>query len=267
MTKVDLISQIFAKQSFLCVGLDSDPDKLPTHLGKDAVLEFNKAIIEATSPYAVAYKINTAFYEATGQWELLKSTIDLIPFNCLSILDAKRGDIGNTSAEYAKAFFDNLNADALTVAPYMGEDSIRPFLDHKNKWTIALALTSNTGSKDFQQLRLQNGNLLFEEVIAKLCQWGNPDQLMLVAGATHPDQLAMVRKLAPDYFLLVPGVGAQGGSLDDVCQAALTSECGLLVNSSRQIIYASNGSDFAEAAGEMAKNLQSEMAHWLTKIA
>jgi orotidine-5'-phosphate decarboxylase len=267
MTKPELVREIFSKQSFLCVGLDTDPNKLPKHLGKgpNAVLAFNQAIIEATAAYAVAYKINTAFYEATGDWDLLNETIQLIPSNCLSILDAKRGDIGNTSSQYATAFFEWLNADAVTVAPYMGEDSIRPFLDHKGKWTIALALTSNAGSQDFQQLVLENGKHLYEEVITKLCQWGSPDQLMLVAGATHPEQLAQIRKLAPDYFLLVPGVGAQGGSLDDVCHAALTSECGLLVNSSRQIIYASNGTDFADAAGKEAQALQKEMAKWLTK--
>jgi orotidine-5'-phosphate decarboxylase len=274
MTRQQLIDTIRSKQTFLCVGLDTDPTKVPKHLLEAypddigaAILAFNAAIIDATNTYAVAYKINTAFYEAMGTsgWTLLQETIKQIPGDCLSILDAKRGDIGNTSDQYAKAFFNAMGADAVTVAPYMGADSVQPFLDHNGKWTIALALTSNPGSQDFQQLLLDNGQRLFEVVIERLCSWGNPDQLMLVAGATRGADLAIVRALAPDYFLLVPGVGAQGGSLDDVCEAAMTKDCCLLINSSRQIIYASAGPDFALAAKTEAQRLQQEMVQWLTK--
>lgn len=261
MNRQELISQIRSKKSFLCVGLDIDPDKMPAHLPKtmEGMLEFNKAIIEATSDLCVAYKPNTAFYERYGAkgWELLEQTIALIPDDCLVIADAKRGDIGNTSKYYAEAVFNGLKADAITVAPYMGEDSVKPFLAFENKWTIVLGLTSNKGASDFQ---FHGEPDLFKEVLRKCQEWASPEQLMFVVGATRPEMFRQVRAVAPDHFLLVPGVGAQGGSVAEVAKYGMNEDVGLLVNSSRGIIYASNGADFATAARKAAKDLQEQMA-------
>ncbi|AKD58349.1 orotidine-5'-phosphate decarboxylase [Spirosoma radiotolerans] len=278
MTYSELSDQIFQKQSYLCVGLDTDPRKLPSHLRTetDPVFTFNKAIIDATADLAVAYKPNIAFYEAQGPagWESLQKTLDYIPENCFTIADAKRGDIGNTSDLYARTFFDltaaGLSFDSVTVAPYMGSDSVLPFLAYDGKWVILLALTSNPGSADFQRQQLQRGPLghqaLFEAVIRTAQTWATPDQLMFVVGATQTNELEQIRKLAPDNFLLVPGVGAQGGSLDDVSRLGLTKSGGLLVNASRSILYASSGTDFAERAKDEAKQLQQEMAQHLSSI-
>ena len=269
-----LSAQIRQKKSYLCVGLDTDIKKLPPHLVNvpDPVFEFNKAIIDATAPYAVAYKPNIAFYEAQGPrgWESLQKTLNYIPKDCFTIADAKRGDIGNTSGLYARAFFDpsaaGLNFDAITVAPYMGHDSVLPFLDYPGKWVILLALTSNPGSADFQRQHVDNETQeLFETVIQKAQTWATPDQLMFVVGATQADQIARIRELAPHNFLLVPGVGAQGGSLADVSRNGLTKDGGLLVNASRSILYASSGPDFAEAAAAAAKAIQQEMAGYLNR--
>jgi orotidine-5'-phosphate decarboxylase len=262
MTKAELIQQIRLKKSFLCVGLDPDLDKLPPHLleTEDPIFEFNKAIIDATKDLCVAYKPNTAFYEChcVKGWESLEKTINYIPKDCFIIADAKRGDIGNTSSYYAKTFFETLPCDAVTVAPYMGKDSITPFLQFKDKWAIVLALTSNAGSEDFQMLE-SNQHYLYETVVAKVSSWGTPDNTMFVVGATHPEKFAALRKLAPQHFFLVPGVGAQGGDLQSICQAGLNNECGLLVNASRSIIYASNGKDFAAEAAKAAIAIQQEM--------
>ena len=269
-----LSAQIRQKKSYLCVGLDTDIKKLPPHLVNvpDPVFEFNKAIIDATAPYAVAYKPNIAFYEAQGPrgWESLQKTLNYIPKDCFTIADAKRGDIGNTSGLYARAFFDpsaaGLNFDAITVAPYMGHDSVLPFLDYPGKWVILLALTSNPGSADFQRQHVDNETQeLFETVIQKAQTWASPEQLMFVVGATQADQIARIRELAPHNFLLVPGVGAQGGSLADVSRNGLTKDGGLLVNASRSILYASSGLDFAEAAAATAKAIQQEMAGYLNR--
>ena len=269
-----LSAQIRQKKSYLCVGLDTDIKKLPPHLVNvpDPVFEFNKAIIDATAPYAVAYKPNIAFYEAQGPrgWESLQKTLNYIPKDCFTIADAKRGDIGNTSGLYARAFFDpsaaGLNFDAITVAPYMGHDSVLPFLDYPGKWVILLALTSNPGSADFQRQHVDNETQeLFETVIQKAQTWASPEQLMFVVGATQADQIARIRELAPHNFLLVPGVGAQGGSLADVSRNGLTKDGGLLVNASRSILYASSGPDFAEAAAAEAKAIQQEMAGYLNR--
>ena len=269
-----LSAQIRQKKSYLCVGLDTDIKKLPPHLVNvpDPVFEFNKAIIDATAPYAVAYKPNIAFYEAQGPrgWESLQKTLNYIPKDCFTIADAKRGDIGNTSGLYARAFFDpsaaGLNFDAITVAPYMGHDSVLPFLDYPGKWVILLALTSNPGSADFQRQHVDNETQeLFETVIQKAQTWATPDQLMFVVGATQADQIARIRELAPHNFLLVPGVGAQGGSLADVSRNGLTKDGGLLVNASRSILYASSGLDFAAAAAAAAKAIQQEMAGYLNR--
>lgn len=263
MTKAELIAQIKHKESFLCVGLDPDLSKIPQHLlqTEDPLFEFCKAIIDATHPYAVAFKPNTAFFECHGAagWEALRKTIAYIPNECLIIADAKRGDIGNTSAYYAKTFFEHMQADALTVAPYMGSDSVLPFLQFDNKWVILLALTSNEGAKDFQLLEA-NGKALFETVLEKSAAWGTPENLMYVVGATRAEDIARVRALAPQYFFLVPGVGAQGGDLDTVVKYGANAECGLLVNSSRAIIYASSGLDFADAAKKEALKMQAQMA-------
>lgn len=271
MTREQLIGQIFRKQSYLCVGLDTDIKKIPEHLKSlpDPVFAFNKQIIDATQPYAVAYKLNTAFYEALGAggWESLKKTFDYIPEGCFKIADAKRGDIGNTSAMYAKAFFENLHADAITVAPYMGEDSVRPFLQFEDKWVILLAHTSNPGSADFQLLESKvTDRKLFEEVILKAKTWASSDQLMFVVGATQAEKLKHIRSLAPDHFFLVPGIGAQGGDLNEVSRNALTTDCGLLVNASRSIIYASSGYDFAEAAARESRKIQQQMAVHLLQL-
>ncbi len=250
----------------LCVGLDTDMDKLPDTIEKsmDGMLQFNKAIIEATEQYAVCYKINTAFYEQYGAkgWECMDATLKSIPANCLTIADAKRGDIGNTSSMYARAFFKAMDFDAITVAPYMGEDSLKPFFEFEGKWVICLGLTSNVGSKDFQSLTV-NGKKLYEQVIETVSHWGSADNLMFVTGATKASDLKGIRQIVPDHFLLVPGVGAQGGSVADVCSNAVTSEGGLLINASRSILYASKGADFASAAAMEAKNLQEEMAKFL----
>ncbi len=268
MTRDQLILEIQKKKSYLCVGLDTDVTKIPAHLksAPDPVFEFNRQIIDATLPFAVAYKLNTAFYEASGTsgWESLKKTIAYIPADCLKIADAKRGDIGNTSAMYAKAFFEQLQADAITVAPYMGEDSVRPFLQFKDKWVILLAHTSNPGSADFQLLESKvTDRKLYEEVILKAKTWASSEQLMFVVGATQADKMKYIRTLAADYFFLVPGIGAQGGDLAEVSRNALTHDCGLLVNASRSIIYASDGKDFAEAAAREAQKVQQQMATYL----
>ena len=267
MQKIDLIQQIKAKKSFLCIGLDTDLSKIPAHLlqQEDPIFAFNKAIIDATADLCVAYKPNLAFYESMGAagWESLRKTMDYIPAHCFTIADAKRGDIGNTSAMYAKTFFEpsaaGFNFDSVTVAPYMGSDSVTPFLAYSNKWVILLALTSNDGAKDFQFDSFENGEKVFERVLLKSSQWGSDENMMYVVGATRGEAFAAIRKLVPDHFLLVPGVGAQGGSLAEVCKYGLNKECGLLVNSSRAIIYASNTIDFAEKAREAALALQQEM--------
>lgn len=266
MNKTELFQQIKQKRSFLCVGLDTEMEKLPKHLlsEKDPVFSFNKAIIDATAQYAVAYKPNTAFYEVHGSkgWESLEKTIKYLKINypeIFVIADAKRGDIGNTSVNYARAFFNHLDADALTVAPYMGFDSVSPFLGFDEKWVILLALTSNSGSTDFQYNHQNSGKRLFEEVLTKAKTWANSEQMMFVVGATHPEEIAAIRQLVPDYFLLVPGVGAQGGSLEAVAENGLNDDCGLLVNSSRGILYASSQIDFAEKAAEEAQKLQLQM--------
>ncbi len=271
MTKEQLIKQIKSKNSYLCVGLDSDIKKIPPHLlsADDPIFEFNKQIIDATAQYAVAYKPNIAFYESEGAkgWESLQKTIGYIPNECFTIADAKRGDIGNTSAMYARAFFENMSFDSITVAPYMGRDSVEPFLNfetNRNKWVILLAYTSNTGSGDFQKLLMEDSKLpLYEQVINTSKKWATDEQLMYVVGATHPKEMKRIRELVPNHFLLVPGVGAQGGSLKDVSEAALTTEVGLLVNSSRGIIYSSTGNDFAASAAVAAKKIQQEMASYL----
>ena len=265
MTKQQLVEQIKKKKSFLCVGLDVDMDKIPQHLLDldDPIFEFNKQIIDATHHLTVAYKPNIAFYEAYGikGWKSLQKTIDYLNKNypeIFTIADAKRGDIGNTSTRYAKAFFEDLNFDSLTVAPYMGRDSVEPFLAFKNKFTILLALTSNIGGLDFQTLQTENQQV-YEEVLKKSLTWNNAENLMYVVGATRPDYFKNIRKIVPNHFLLVPGVGAQGGSLHDVCQYGLNYEIGVLVNSSRGIIYASNRKDFAKKAAKNALELQQEM--------
>ncbi len=266
MTKAELVHQIKSKNSYLCVGLDTDIKKIPPHLLKsdDPIFEFNKQIIDATIDYTVAYKPNIAFYETQGSkgWDSLQKTIEYIPKECFTIADAKRGDIGNTSAMYARAFFENMSFDSITVAPYMGKDSVEPFLQFEGKWVILLAYTSNSGSSDFQKLKIDN-TPLYEQVIATSSQWANDDKLMYVVGATHPEEMAKIRSLVPGNFLLVPGVGAQGGSLKEVSEAALTKDVGLLVNSSRGIIYASNDIDFAKAAGRKTKEIQQEMMSYL----
>lgn len=269
MTKQELIAQIKQKQSFLCVGLDADINKIPKHLleEEDPIFEFNKQIIDATKDLCVAYKPNTAFYESLGAkgWESLQKTVDYIPKDIFTIADAKRGDIGNTSKMYASAFFNNMNFDSVTVAPYMGEDSVKPFLEFANKWVILLALTSNKGADDFQFFT-DGKNKLFEKVLTKSKEWGTDENLMYVVGATRPEMFTEIRKQVPDNFLLVPGVGAQGGELSEVCKYGMTKDCGLLVNSSRGIIYAGNDENFAEAARNTALKIQKEMSILLEKI-
>lgn len=262
MKRSELISLIRQKKSYLCVGLDTDLNKIPAHLleTEDPIFEFNKQIIDATRPYCVAYKPNTAFYEVYGSkgWLSLEKTIAYIGNSHFIIADAKRGDIGNTSLQYAEAFLKTMQADAITVTPYMGADSVIPFLTIANKWAIILALTSNTGSKDFQFLE-SDGKKLYEKVILQSQQWGTPENIMYVIGATHPQQFIELRKLAPHNFFLVPGVGAQGGDLQVISQNGFNSDCGLLVNSSRNIIYAGNGIDFAEKSAQEANVIQKHM--------
>ena len=264
MDKQQLITQIKQKQSFLCVGLDTDIKKIPTHLLEleDPIFEFNKQIIDATKEYCMAYKPNIAFYESMGVsgWNSLQKTLDYIPKNIFTIADAKRGDIGNTSDMYARAFFENMNFDAVTVAPYMGSDSVAPFLEFDGKWAILLALTSNKGGLDFQTFKNENGKQLFEQVLEISQTWGTDENMMFVVGATRFEQLSKIRKIIPNHFLLVPGVGAQGGNLREVAKYGMNQDCGLLVNSSRGIIYAGNGTDFAEKAGNEAQKLQQQMA-------
>ena len=282
MTRHQLVEQIFKKQSYLCVGLDTDITKIPKHLlsTTDPVLEFNKQIIDATKDLCVSYKINTAFYEAMGVkgWESLEKTVNYIPDDHFKIADAKRGDIGNTSSQYAKAFFETLHFDAITVAPYMGEDSVKPFLEYENKWAIVLGLTSNAGAKNFElqkfvtktdlfddeiHITREDTRFLYEMVLETVSRWGTPNNLMFVIGATQANEFENIRKLTPEHFYLVPGVGAQGGSLKEISEKALTTECGLLVNASRAIIYASDKKDFAKEAKKIAKQYQSEMATYL----
>ena len=264
MTKQELFNQIIKKESFLCVGLDADLEKIPGHLLEldDPIFEFNKQIIDATKDYCVAYKPNLAFYESLGVkgWESLQKTMEYIPSDIFTIADAKRGDIGNTSRMYAKTFFEYFNFDSVTVAPYMGNDSVSPFLEFSNKWVILLAATSNVGGLDFQYKKVEGGKRVFEEVLEKSLEWGNEENLMYVVGATRAEMLSDVRAIVPDAFLLVPGVGAQGGSLEEVVKYGMNDTCGLLVNSSRGIIYAGSGNDFASAAGKKSKELQSQMA-------
>lgn len=266
MTRQQLVANIRAKRSYLCVGLDTDLAKIPRHLlsDSDPVFAFNKAIIDATRDTCVSYKINTAFYEAMGLkgWEALEKTVHYIGNDHFRIADAKRGDIGNTSDQYAKAFFEAIPFDAVTVAPYMGEDSVKPFLQHPGKWAIVLGLTSNKGAADFE-LQPAGEGLLYEKVLTTVSRWGNPDNLMFVVGATQADAFVNIRKLTPDSFYLVPGVGAQGGSLKDISEKAMISDCGLLVNISRAIIYASEGTDFAVAAGKAAQSWQQEMSGYM----
>ena len=273
MERKQLIEQIFTKKSFLCVGLDTDLNKIPKFLlnEEDPIFSFNKAIIDATAPYCVAYKPNLAFYECYGLkgMEAFEKTITYLKEkypNHFIIADAKRGDIGNTSKMYAQTFFKEYNVDALTIAPYMGEDSVKPFLEYEGKWVILLALTSNKGSHDFQLFEDKDGIRLFERVLSKAQEWGTTENLMFVVGATQGSLFADIRKLAPNSFLLVPGVGAQGGSLQEVCKYGMNKDCGLLVNSSRGIIYASSEANFAEIAGEKAKELQQEMEKELDKL-
>ncbi|MCB0557767.1 MAG: orotidine-5'-phosphate decarboxylase [Lewinellaceae bacterium] len=264
MTRQELHQQIRSKGSYLCVGLDADFERIPRHLLKydDPVYEFNRQIIDATQNLCVAYKPNLAFYEAQGAkgWASLQKTLEYIPEEHFTIADAKRGDIGNTSRLYAQAFFETLNFDAVTVAPYMGEDSVAPFLGFEGKWVILLGLTSNQGSRDFQMDKQENGQPLYEKVMRRAQQWGSPEQLMFVVGATHPEQFEEVRRFAPEHFLLVPGIGAQGGDLQAVSRYGFNDHCGMLVNSSRGVIFAGDGEDFAEKAQMAAKAVREEMA-------
>ncbi len=285
MTREQLIKEICSKRSYLCVGLDTDIAKIPKYLQShpDAIFEFNKQIIDATKNLCVSYKINTAFYEAMGMkgWEAMEKTVNYIPDTHFKIADAKRGDIGNTSSQYAKAFFETLNFDAITVAPYMGEDSIKPFLEYENKWTILLGLTSNSGAADFELKKViteieeleeeihitkQQTSYLYETVLQTAVKWGTPGNLMFVIGATQADQLVNIREIIPDNFLLVPGVGFQGGSLEEVSKYGMTKDCGLLVNVSRAIIYAGEKENFAEEARAIALQYQQEMKFYLQGI-
>ncbi|MDL2257008.1 orotidine-5'-phosphate decarboxylase [Bacteroidales bacterium OttesenSCG-928-I14] len=273
MTKQELFNNIIKKQSFLCVGLDTDIKKIPSHLlqEEDPIFSFNKAIIDSTANYCVAYKPNLAFYEslgANGQLTLEK-TVAYIRENYpdqFIIADAKRGDIGNTSEMYARSIFDYSDFDSVTVAPYMGEDSVKPFLVYPGKWVILLALTSNKGSQDFQLMADANGERLFEKVLKKSQEWASDEQMMYVVGATQGRMFEDIRKIVPDHFLLVPGVGAQGGSLEEVCKYGMNKQCGLLVNSSRQILYADSSENFSEAAAQEAKKVQEEMSEYLKWI-
>ena len=273
MNRKQLIEQIFQKKTFLCVGLDPDIRKMPecVQQEEDPIFFFNKQIIDATAPYCVAYKPNLAFYECLGvkgmtSFERTVEYLQKFYPDHFIIADAKRGDIGNTSAMYARTFFEEYNVDALTVAPYMGEDSVTPFLEYKGKWVVLLALTSNKGSHDFQLTEDKNGERLFEKVLKKSQQWGNEDNMMYVVGATQGQMFQDIRKVAPNHILLVPGVGAQGGSLQEVCKYGIIKDCGLLVNSSRGIIYAGHDENFAQASAEKAKDLQQQMEVELSKI-
>jgi orotidine-5'-phosphate decarboxylase len=278
MTRSELVAQIFEKKTYLCVGLDTDLTKIPQHLlsEPDPVFAFNKAIIDATLDYCVSYKINTAFYEAMGVkgWESLEKTIRYIPSSHFTIADAKRGDIGNTSDQYARAFFETLPFDSVTVAPYMGEDSVKPFLQHRGKWAIVLGLTSNKGASDFELKPLQSlhtvettvSELLYERVLRTVSGWGTTENLMFVVGATQAEAFVKIRSIVPNHFLLVPGVGAQGGSLKEISEKALNKDCGLLVNASRAILYASSNADFASAAAAVAREYATEMKGYLTSL-
>jgi len=263
MNKEELVHQIKSKRSFLCIGLDTDIKKIPTHLLEleDPIFEFNKQIIDATKDLCVAYKPNIAFYESLGVsgWISLQKTLDYIPKNIFTIADAKRGDIGNTSSMYARAFFENMSFDSITVAPYMGSDSVTPFLEFKDKWAIVLSLTSNKGGLDFQKIKGENGKQLFKQVLETSQNWGTDKNMMYVVGATRSEQLSEIRKIIPNHFLLVPGVGAQGGSVEDVAKYGMNDDCGLLVNSSRGIIYASSDIDFAEKARQESEKIQHKM--------
>lgn len=266
MTRQELVAQIFSKQTYLCVGLDTDSTKIPKKLQEstDGLIEFNRKIVDSTRDHCVAYKINTAFYEALGSrgWEVMEQTVRYIPDTHFRIADAKRGDIGNTAAQYAKAFFETLPFDAITVAPYMGSDSVKPFMQHQDKWTILLGLTSNPGASDFEMLPTDQG-LLYERVLQTAMTWG--ENLMFVVGATQGDQFSRIRQLAPDHFFLVPGVGFQGGSLKDISERAMTKDCGILVNVSRAIIYASENDDFASEAKVVARQYHEEMKQYLKR--
>jgi orotidine-5'-phosphate decarboxylase len=284
MNRQQLVDQIFSKKAYLCVGLDTDIAKIPRHLlsSPDPIFEFNKQIIDATKDFCVSYKINTAFYEAQGLkgWEAMEKTVNYIPSTHFKIADAKRGDIGNTSSQYAKAFFETMNFDAITVAPYMGEDSVKPFLEYKNKWTILLGLTSNPGAADFElqtitkkietldegmHTRRQEETYLYETVLETASHWGTEENLMFVIGATQADEFTNIRALTPNHFYLVPGVGAQGGSLKEISEKAMIKDCGLLVNASRAVIYASSGEDFADAAAKVAKEYADEMSGYFER--
>ena len=272
MNATQLYEQIRAKRSFLCVGLDTDVKKIPQHLmiHEDPVFEFNRAIVDATAAYTVCYKPNAAFYESGGAlgWQSLVKTVKYIRDRypeVLVIADAKRGDIGNTSGMYARAFFSSMQVDAVTLSPYMGRDTVAPFLEYEGKWAVLLALTSNPSAEDFEMLKLENGTYLYEQVIRTSLEWGTEDNLMYVVGATRAEMLEGIRKIAPRHFLLVPGVGAQGGSLSEVARYGMNDRCGLLVNSSRAIIYADNGVNFARVAGERAREMQREMAGLLER--
>lgn len=266
MTRKELIQQIRSKKSVLCVGLDTDLSKIPQQLlqEEDPMFAFNKAIIDATKDYTVSYKINTAFYEAYGEkgWKSLEKTLNYIPENIFTIADAKRGDIGNTSTQYAKTFFETYQFDSVTIAPYMGKDSVVPFLQFPGKWGIVLGITSNEGSLDFQHL-IADGKPIYQHVMSTVSGWGTPENIMFVVGATRKEQLAEVRALCPEHFFLIPGVGAQGGDVATVCENTLNKDAGILINVSRAVIYAGSGTDFAEKAGEAAKQYQSEMAVYL----
>jgi len=267
MNRKELVAQIQKKQSFLCVGLDSDTSRIPKFLFdfEDPIFEFNKRIIDATKDHCVAYKPNIAFYESQGTkgWQALEKTMAYIPDTHFTIADAKRGDIGNTSKQYAKTFFEYLNFDSVTVAPYMGVDSVSPFLEFEGKWVILLGLTSNKGSQDFQHFKNNSGVELYEQVLKTSQEWGSEDNLMYVIGATHPASFAHIRTLIPNHFLLVPGVGAQGGSLEGVCKHGMNQDCGLLVNSSRGIIFSGKGEGFDRSAGEAASSLHGQMKGFL----
>lgn len=274
MNRQQLVEQIRQKQSYLCVGLDTDVSKLPSHLRQDknGILKFNQSIIDATKEYCISYKINTAFYESMGVqgWNIIEQTLQYIPSTHLKIADAKRGDIGNTSAQYAKTFFEIFPFDAVTVTPYMGEDSVRPFLEYENKWTIVLGVTSNKGSEDFQRLMVQEkelnrNELFYEKIVEKVATWGTTKNLMFVVGATQAPELKRIRNIVPDHFLLVPGVGTQGGSLEEVSKYGLNHEVGLLVNVSRAIIYAGGNEQYATAASLAASQYQAEMKDYLSK--